>query len=423
MSPELAATPLPINSFKEYVGLLRQLHALCVQGKGESPEADEIRDQMDRPWEDLSPAERDLVRGLSADLLWIIDGPVVPPVGRDESFQQYGPLYLEARKRGDWPAALEALRHLAPYLPAPELAFLRGQAWRKLDDLETALLFLEHAHRLSPADDTYAYLALECLWRIDPDRAAAEARRVLDAEPARPVGEVVLAATILLSRVDELPQDERSPCLQNLAGVFWRAVVRMTMRGQLDKHAPLFAMACDHGALCLARLGAEEKAIDLINRGLEVRPNHTGLLVNRGILWYESHEDEALADFRQAIAQGSRSVWPYFFVARSSFVKRDFAGCLENCVRALPLAKAPEARVNLLHWMAICQAELGFPPETVDASFHAASELAPDHPALQHNWQAFRAKLGQQTPGDGWQSLDVPRGIIRLEPSILPPVG
>ena len=52
----------------EYVALLVQLHNLIAAGKGDDPEADAIRDQMDEPWRHLNDKEISRLRDLSASL-------------------------------------------------------------------------------------------------------------------------------------------------------------------------------------------------------------------------------------------------------------------------------------------------------------------------------------------------------------------
>ncbi len=52
----------------EYESLLRRLHALDRSGKNESDEADLLREQMEAPWVRMTPAERQMMNALSADL-------------------------------------------------------------------------------------------------------------------------------------------------------------------------------------------------------------------------------------------------------------------------------------------------------------------------------------------------------------------
>lgn len=68
--------PQPFATNANYQSVIRsllQIHRLWVVGKGESPEADAIRDAMDGPWNLLSDAERERARGLSEDLNSIND--------------------------------------------------------------------------------------------------------------------------------------------------------------------------------------------------------------------------------------------------------------------------------------------------------------------------------------------------------------
>lgn len=44
---------MAVDWFSEYLRLLTQLHELIAQGRGDSDEADIIRDQMDGPWYQL----------------------------------------------------------------------------------------------------------------------------------------------------------------------------------------------------------------------------------------------------------------------------------------------------------------------------------------------------------------------------------
>src|ERR1019366_7741865 len=58
----------------EYARHLLALHALDLQGKHNSGEADAIRDEMDAPWYGMTEQERDRMGGLSEDLYALADG-------------------------------------------------------------------------------------------------------------------------------------------------------------------------------------------------------------------------------------------------------------------------------------------------------------------------------------------------------------
>jgi len=54
--------------YARYVELLSQLHALLREGKGDTAEADALRDQMDEPWSHLTEQEIAQARLLSAKM-------------------------------------------------------------------------------------------------------------------------------------------------------------------------------------------------------------------------------------------------------------------------------------------------------------------------------------------------------------------
>ena len=64
-----------LSAFQDYVSLLEDLHSLIAQGKGDTDEADRLRDSMDDFWDRLNPREIQLARGLSADLYTLVDDP------------------------------------------------------------------------------------------------------------------------------------------------------------------------------------------------------------------------------------------------------------------------------------------------------------------------------------------------------------
>ena len=56
------------EAYEQCNKLLRELHELIAQGKGETDEADEIRDRMDRPERELTLEEEELLSQLSEEL-------------------------------------------------------------------------------------------------------------------------------------------------------------------------------------------------------------------------------------------------------------------------------------------------------------------------------------------------------------------
>ena len=56
-------------AFREYVRMMSELEQMFPEGRGESPEADERRDRMDRPWYELDDEEAAAIREMPDDLL------------------------------------------------------------------------------------------------------------------------------------------------------------------------------------------------------------------------------------------------------------------------------------------------------------------------------------------------------------------
>lgn len=71
--------------YVQYVVLLEQLHALVRDGRGDSPEADALREQMDEPWRHLAAEETVKVKEMSERLNAAPDARAErgPPSGRD----------------------------------------------------------------------------------------------------------------------------------------------------------------------------------------------------------------------------------------------------------------------------------------------------------------------------------------------------
>jgi hypothetical protein len=57
------------DSYVQYVRLMNRLHWLTAEGRGDSEEADELRDDMDGPWYLMTDAEREIVRKMSAEFV------------------------------------------------------------------------------------------------------------------------------------------------------------------------------------------------------------------------------------------------------------------------------------------------------------------------------------------------------------------
>lgn len=177
MKPVFADNP----HYVEYETRLKELHHLIAEGKGDSDEADEVRDAMDLPYRHLTREEVDRLRGLSADLYMLAD---------DEIFERFDGTQEELRaaiqdawKKQEWENLLKLLRKGPNYLSREGLASLRATAYQGLGHLDTALAFEEYAARLNPQDADRKILILDLLYRLNLREEAMVQARSIIADP------------------------------------------------------------------------------------------------------------------------------------------------------------------------------------------------------------------------------------------------
>ena len=147
-------------NYRAEIRAIVQLHRLWLLGKGESDEADALRDAADAPWELSSDAERNRLRGLSEDL------NAISEQSTNEAAEPMNPQAQaklveasEARQRGEWGLALDTLRVFGKSIAPALLSYLRGAIWSEAGDQETAAVFFEHAARLDPNNGVYRALS------------------------------------------------------------------------------------------------------------------------------------------------------------------------------------------------------------------------------------------------------------------------
>lgn len=137
------------QAFAESVRLLHRLHALFLEGKQESEEADSIRDDADQPWYQMTGAERERLGALSADLYTISDPLRVPSASPD--LARWHQRYEDGVLKEDWEGLLALIREDPGPMSPADLAFARARWWSQLGDPESALLFIDEAARLCPS--------------------------------------------------------------------------------------------------------------------------------------------------------------------------------------------------------------------------------------------------------------------------------
>jgi len=278
--------------------------------------------------------------------------------------------------------------------------------WELAGDSETAVPFYEHASRLAPDDDKFACMYLSALRKAEPAAALTRAWEIVaEGENHQPLV-MAQAAYILATSTRGMPPVDARPVLQQLTQVLERGLQKL----QNGEPTHLSALESTHASVpfllgfCHERLGDFRTALHYYNLGLAADPTNATLLIARGILRY-GVESGAVDDFEQAIRYGSPTVSPYLFLAHHYLVNKRFEDCRRVCDRALEFPADDEVRANFKEWLAISEAELGFPPERIRSTFEAAMRLAPEAEHIRRNLDEFaRAEAQEGNRHASWLS-------------------
>jgi hypothetical protein len=149
-------------------------------------------------------------------------------------------------------------------------------------------------------------------------------------------------------------------------------------------------------AFCNAQLGDTAKELEYLSRGVHLFPEEPEFLVTRGLALY-GISPRAIADLELAIENGSHVVWPYVFLAHHYLINNRFDDCRQMCEQAIRMTLPSDVRSELLMWLAISQAELGFPGELVIATFELAMRADPRNEEAAHNLTVFRTALSTRS--------------------------
>lgn len=154
-----------LPAWQAYAKLLLQLDSLLSVGKGDTPEADAIRDEMDEPWYAMSEQELARIRGLSEDLETLAAGGARSvAMSREKKVQWAKEARAALRDSGNPDVALACLRRPFPQgMPAFVIPFLQSRCWESLGCLEVALRFMREAERIDPGHAICVLILLDRL--------------------------------------------------------------------------------------------------------------------------------------------------------------------------------------------------------------------------------------------------------------------
>ena len=388
-------TPHPLTMSANYLAVargLRELHRLTEAGRLDSPEADVVRDATDTPWEAIGGVEKKRIGGLSEDL-YSISGPLrtitkeLNPQARDRLVE-----IDHSRKRGEWDRCLELLRRWGFYIDPYHLSYLRGAVWLEAGDPATAAIFFKHASDRQPGDGNTLAIYLITLNKSSPPEARALAVDLLRVPDEYPPVVVVHAASVVFEIAKELSGAEAEHQFRELIGVVGAALRHLQEGDEGGADESTSSMAYALLGFCHEFLGENQAALVAYSKGLAISPDNVALLIPRGILLY-GDSPGAIEDFQLAVRDRPPVVWPYYFLAHHCLMTEQLDLCRLHCERGLEEAGSDATKSELAEWLAISQAELGFPDDLIRRTFGRSLRYDPSNERARRNLAMYEAAI------------------------------
>lgn len=267
-----------------YADLLVDLHLLMARNEDEGSVGDVLRDQMDSPWQRMTPEEIRMVRDLSIDLYGITDPPaaLINSLPREIDAQ-----ISRALKSESWVWTLQIVRENADRIPRHIASFLRGYCWSRLGLHKAAAEFFRHAIELQPEQLGYRVYALCSLIYSGQERAALPLAEQWITDSSDRL--LLLTASNVLFVNAELAASEESNQLHRLAiDVTQRALQGLNAEDIGNSLHDHVVTAYLHMAMSLSHLGDLPSANAAWRQAVRLAPDSLdGILV--GGLLNQSH--------------------------------------------------------------------------------------------------------------------------------------
>ncbi len=266
MNTTQSPSALPVS---EYQVLLKTLHDLMAEGKGDSDEAEAVRDKLDELWPRLTEEEVDFLRGLSSDLYMLTSNEIYSPYAGTQA--QLRADLQAAYVSHDYHARLRLLRKSPTFLTPYGLAFLRARAYEELDHLDIALLFMRHAVNLNPRRDLYKLFVLDLLRKSGQyDQVLAQTDTYVEQGASLELR--IQAADVLYLSATQLPLYQAEPFIERAVELLRQCL----LQDQSVQSAPAALVADGYITLgaCFVSQLQPDKAIEAFNKALEIEPNN-----------------------------------------------------------------------------------------------------------------------------------------------------
>lgn len=192
-------------AYVAYETLLKRLHRLIAEGKGDTDAADVVREAMDIPFRRLSKPERDRLNHLSGDLYQLQDDEVYEPVDdpAERSRERMEQALYAAIEKQDSDTVLSLLRKGADFLTSDQIAQLRSIAYEWLGHLDTALLFMQYVSEKQPQRALYKGTVLKLLYNLGRMEEAVAQAYVCIADASSEPGILIPSASVLYRYVSD----------------------------------------------------------------------------------------------------------------------------------------------------------------------------------------------------------------------------
>jgi len=253
------------------------------EGRGESDEADQIRDSSEGLWWQMAEDEKERVRRLSADLYTLEpDSPIQHPEGGGILSDEMWIALKDLLRNKDWSGVLSLLHSEPGQISADFAAYYRGRCWAELGVNAAAIEFLRVAGERRP---DFAVAILQPLLREGRvDDAASLARQLLPAVDAMIPNSVFLLANYCGLIATKVSRDERNQWLRQTATTFERALERADQHRQTGFEEE--AMPGEYTGLgfCYQMLGQVEEARAACEKALQLDPEHPNALILHGLI-------------------------------------------------------------------------------------------------------------------------------------------
>ena len=285
---------------------------------------------------------------------------------------------------------------------------------------EVALLFLDNATRLDPANAMYAEVALDCLKAVQDWPEVLRRCEVYVRNSATPPSLMYRAADAFRAYA-------------NYSGTqsYYRDSIRAVDEGfsrssrsngpENGAALPAIAAAYATKGLCLLQLGETQASLKVLEDAVARFPRDNLFLFLRGAVKQELDISDALSDFRKAVDGGSDIAWPYIELARDAFQAARNQDVVDLACKGLDHVRRLSDRAILFELLAIASTRLQSDENFIRQAFRSATVLDPLNERIQANSNMFDRYMAIQDAQEPNWKLPEPRRNVPEPQWKLPP--